>query len=92
LEENAMRNHLLFLLALAVVPGAYAADKLPPITRFANGVYVGERLPGNIVYTVDAIAGICYATLHKLDGTSSVLIPCQSLKKRPEWATIITWE
>lgn len=87
-----MRKHLFFLLALVVLPGAYAADKVPPVSKFANGVYVGERLLGNIVYTVDAIAGLCYATLYKSDGTSSVLIPCPSLKKRPEWATIITWE
>ncbi|WP_295449319.1 hypothetical protein [uncultured Thiodictyon sp.] len=87
-----MRKVMVLALILVIAPGVYAADKLPPVSKFANGVYVGERLLGNIVYTVDAIAGICYATLYKLDGTSSVLIPCQSLKKRPEWATIITWE
>ena len=90
-----MRHFMLLLFIFAMARGADAADKLPAdkfpsVTKFANGVYVGERLLGNIVYTVDSIAGICYATLYKLDGTSSVLIPCQSLKKRPEWATIIT--
>ena len=87
-----MRKLMVLAFILALAPGAYAAEKLPPVSKFANGVYVGERLLGNIVYTVDSVAGICYATLYKLDGTSSVLIPCPSLKKRPEWATIITWE
>jgi len=102
-----MRKLMFSVLILCLLPDADAAGQSPDVKKMENGFYRSEVLYGltkgempsllEFSYVVDSTAGICYTSLSTMVNSDSVstdlqVVPCKSLKKRPEWANIITWE
>ena len=99
-----MRKVMLSLLILCLLPGAFAADQSPEVKKLENGFYESDvllskstdvSLRTDYSYIVDSPAGICYLSRLAITMGGSMdlqVVPCKSLKKRHEWANIITWE
>ena len=91
-----MRKVMLSVLILCLLPEAYAADKLPEVQKLENGFYISRVDGGSISalfdYIVDSTAGICFIARYFGDTSNLEVVSCESLKKRPEWARIITWK
>jgi len=86
-----MRKIVALALALGLTPSAYAASGVE-VDKEDNGIYVSENLDTErMYYVVDTVAQLCFL---KIASTvePAVLVPCKNLKKRPEWAKIITWD
>jgi len=101
-----MRKLMFSVLILCLLPDAYAADQSPDVKKLENGFYASDVLqdtsgtgtpgfPMHYIYIVDSTAGICCisrSTILNPVSTDLQVVPCKSLKKRHEWANIITWE
>lgn len=74
------------LLALLVVAGP--ASAAPEILELGDGWYKQRFKSAGVVYIVDSIGRTCFAAV----STGMTQVTCKSLKRRPEWAAIITWE
>ena len=74
----------LFFLAVVTTPAIAA----PEILEFDGGWYKQPFKPAGVVYIVDSIGRTCFAAT----STGMTQVTCKSLKRRPEWAAIITWE
>lgn len=86
---------VLFVLAVVlsspVIAGKTTAEKNLEVKQHSDGTY-SNALPTGITYHVDTIAQLCFVRQVSQDHSNPVPIPCKNLKRRPEWAAIITWE
>jgi hypothetical protein len=80
---------LLFIVTVSLILSAptYAKEK---IKKEKDGFYRQAFVGDELNYVVDTEAQICFA--HKPGGVGYFTIPCSNLKKRSDWAQIITWE
>lgn len=84
-----MKTSITFIgLLLLFASSGYCAEKNTEVRKFSNGWYhskLSDDLPG--AYDVDTKTQLCF-----IAWADYTIIPCSSLKKRPEWKDIITWE
>jgi hypothetical protein len=81
-------------LILVLSGGAAAKDKkekLIKVEETKQGFYRSLVLGNQLSYYVDTVAQLCYCYSDNMQSNTFVVIPCENLKKRPEWAGIITW-
>ena len=66
-------------------------SKPPAAVAFATPKEAGygiwqEQYNGNFMYRVDTVTKLCFAV-----STGMTSVDCAKVKRRPEWAPIITW-
>lgn len=72
-------------LALLISAPAAAAPR-----ELGYGIWI-ETYKGTYMYTVDTQAQVCLAVVAMSQGGGPTAIDCAKLKRRAEWAPIITW-
>ena len=76
------------LLAIAVMTySTYIQAGEPEVERYDDSGFYKSEAADYIYYYVDTVAQLCYLGARE----GYVLIPCDNLKKRPEWKKIIKW-
>ncbi|NOS87412.1 MAG: hypothetical protein HOP34_02515 [Methylococcaceae bacterium] len=84
-----MKTSITFMvLLLLFASSGYCAEKNTEVSKYSNGWYsskISDDLGGD--YFVDTKTQLCF-----IGWLGYTIIPCSSLKKRPEWKDIITWE
>ncbi len=86
MKKMMIASIAILIFSAASLAGAF--DKIPEVKEIRkSGIYAADVF-NNGRYMVDTIAQLCYFTRTQ----ATMNVPCKSLKKRPEWASIITWE
>ena len=65
-----------------------AADGPPEVKEYENGWYKQRFEKAGVAYLVDKIGRTCFAATK----VGMAEIPCRTLKRRAEWAAVISWE
>ena len=73
------------VLLFSAASTASAGDKAPKVKDQGQGILTAWT--AQYKYVVDTVIQLCYFT-----NNGATVIPCKSLKKRPEWTPVITWE
>ena len=79
------------LLVVLLCTFSAAAFAKPDVKPLDDGVY-WSLVAKEFNYYVDTVAQLCYVVDAGNKPSSLTVIPCKNLKKRPEWAAVITWE
>ncbi len=76
------------LLAIVVMTHpTYIQASEPKVERDGDSKFYKSEAADDIWYFVDTVAQLCYLGARE----GYVLIPCDNLKKRPEWKNVIKW-
>ncbi|MFT3707402.1 MAG: hypothetical protein QM817_07010 [Archangium sp.] len=79
------------LRALALAVGLLAVPSLAAPSELGYGIWV-ETYKVKFTYVVDTVAQLCFAGTQGSQGPTGLTeVDCSALKRRPEWASIITW-
>lgn len=77
------------LLAIAIMTYHTSTQASEPkVERYDDSEFYNSEAADNLWYVVDTAAQLCYFT--EVRG-GYIQIPCDNLKKRPEWKNIIKW-
>lgn len=76
------------IMLTSITFSAFAADGPPEVKEYDDGWYKQHFESAGVVYLVDKIGRNCYAATR----VGMTEIACRSLKRRPEWAAVISWE
>jgi len=79
---------LLLVLFFAGVQGVAAQSANPAVKAVKGGWFRQDFKGVGVSYLVDPLAHACYI-MRRAGGVSQ--ISCRGLKRRQEWASIITW-
>ena len=77
---------------LVVAPSSYAdAPEVREVKDLGHGIYKQVVQMTYITYYVDVQTELCFVAGGNPSSPGMTPVPCENVRKRPEWKDIITW-